>query len=57
MTEPTPITILHVSDLQFGHKHQFGRLALGDPDAAFDTLLARLTPVFAHCLTGAAGVE
>ena len=43
MSEPTPITILHLSDIQFGQKHQFGRLALGDPDAAFDTLLERLT--------------
>jgi len=43
MTEPTPITTLHISDIQFGHNHRFGRLALGDPDAAFDTLLARLT--------------
>jgi hypothetical protein len=39
MTEPNPVTILHLSDIQFGHKHRFGRLAQGDPDAPFDTLL------------------
>ena len=44
MTEPKPITILHISDIQFGHKHRFGRLGDEDQsDAAFDTLLARLT--------------
>jgi calcineurin-like phosphoesterase family protein len=38
------ITLLHLSDLQFGRYHRFGRLgATGDdPDAAFDTLFARL---------------
>ncbi|MCY2991401.1 MAG: pentapeptide repeat-containing protein, partial [Planctomycetota bacterium] len=43
MTDPSPITILHISDIQFGHQHRFGRLALGDPDSPFDTLLGRLT--------------
>jgi 3',5'-cyclic AMP phosphodiesterase CpdA len=38
------ITLLHLSDLQFGRHHRFGRLGTTgeDPDAAFDTLLARL---------------
>lgn len=36
------ITILHVSDMQFGRNHRFGRLALGGADEAFDTLLQRL---------------
>ncbi len=42
-TESSPITVLHISDMQFGHNHRFSRLALGDPDATFDTLLAGLT--------------
>jgi 3',5'-cyclic AMP phosphodiesterase CpdA len=36
-----PITLLHVSDPQFGRNHRFGNLAL-PPDDTFDTLLARL---------------
>jgi WD40 repeat protein/3',5'-cyclic AMP phosphodiesterase CpdA len=36
------ITLLHLSDLQFGRHHRFGNLGAGDPDAPFDTLLARL---------------
>lgn len=41
MPDPPPLTILHISDIQFGHKHRCGRL--GDAsDAALDTLLARL---------------
>ena len=36
-----PITLLHVSDTQFGRNHRFGSLAL-PPDDTFDTLLARL---------------
>ena len=41
---PRPITLLHLSDLQFGCHHRFGRLGAAEehPDAAFDTLLARL---------------
>jgi 3',5'-cyclic AMP phosphodiesterase CpdA len=35
------ITILHVSDMQFGRNHRFGRLAL-PPDDRFDSLLERL---------------
>lgn len=37
------ITILHVSDMQFGRNHRFGRLGLGGTDEKFDTLLKRLT--------------
>ena len=37
-----PITLLHVSDTQFGRNHRFGNLALPPPDDTFDTLLARL---------------
>jgi WD40 repeat protein/3',5'-cyclic AMP phosphodiesterase CpdA len=43
---PTPadsVTLLHVSDMQFGRNHRFGRLGALDPDASFDTLLQRLT--------------
>jgi 3',5'-cyclic AMP phosphodiesterase CpdA len=36
------ITILHLSDTQFGRNHRFGRLGLPEPDAPFDTLFARL---------------
>ena len=38
-----PITLLHVSDMQFGRYHRFGRLGAFDPDASFDTLIQRLT--------------
>src|SRR5262245_45276346 len=37
------VTILHVSDMQFGKHHRFGRLGLGGADEPFDTLLKRLT--------------
>jgi formylglycine-generating enzyme required for sulfatase activity/3',5'-cyclic AMP phosphodiesterase CpdA len=39
-----PIVVLHLSDLQFGKNHRFAWQGTGesDPDAAFDTLLARL---------------
>lgn len=36
------ITVLHLSDLQFGRNHRFGRLHLPPPDDQFDTLFARL---------------
>jgi WD40 repeat protein/3',5'-cyclic AMP phosphodiesterase CpdA len=49
---PRPITLLHLSDLQFGRHHRFGRLGAPrqqsdqpseeSPDAAFDSLFARL---------------
>lgn len=37
------ITILHVSDTQFGRHHCFGREDLSGDDARYDTLLKRLT--------------
>ena len=37
------VTILHVSDMQFGRHHRFGHLGLGGADEKFDTLLKRLT--------------
>ena len=37
------ITLLHLSDLQFGRHHRFGRLGLPSPDDKFDDLLSRLT--------------
>jgi 3',5'-cyclic AMP phosphodiesterase CpdA len=36
------ITLLHVSDVQFGRNHRFGRLGLPPPDDTFDSLFARL---------------
>lgn len=36
------VTLLHVSDMQFGRHHRFGRLAPLAPDAEFDTLIQRL---------------
>jgi tetratricopeptide (TPR) repeat protein/2'-5' RNA ligase/predicted MPP superfamily phosphohydrolase len=42
MCADRPITILHISDTQFGKKHRFGRLALPAFDDKFDTLLSRL---------------
>lgn len=41
--DPEPITLLHVSDMQFGRNRRFGRLSRYDPDASFDTLLRRMT--------------
>jgi WD40 repeat protein/3',5'-cyclic AMP phosphodiesterase CpdA len=44
MSKPNEITILHLSDLQFGKNHRFGRLGnTDDPDEPFDSLLNRLT--------------
>ncbi len=43
MASPDPITLLHVSDMQFGRNHRFGRLGAYDPDASFDALLQSLT--------------
>lgn len=37
-----PITLLHLSDTQFGPNHRFGGLGLPPPDNQFDTLLVRL---------------
>ncbi len=42
-TSEAMVTILHVSDIQFGIQHRFGRLGLGGSDEKFDTLLRRLT--------------
>ena len=39
--EPS-ITILHLSDMQVGRHHRFGRLGLGGADERFDTLLQRV---------------
>ncbi len=36
------LTLLHLSDLQFGRNHRFGNLAAGDAEAELDTLLVRL---------------
>jgi 3',5'-cyclic AMP phosphodiesterase CpdA len=36
------LTVLHLSDMQFGRNHLFGRLNLPPPDAQFDNLFARL---------------
>ncbi|HET7444270.1 MAG TPA: HAD family hydrolase [Solirubrobacterales bacterium] len=40
--EDGSVTLLHISDLQFGYRHRFGNLAAGDPDAEFDSLFGRL---------------
>ena len=41
------LTILHLSDIQFGRNHRFGRLAIQDrPDIDLDTLFGRLLPEF-----------
>src|SRR5204863_7554472 len=37
------LTLLHVSDPQFGRNHRFGNLGLPEPDAKFDTLFQRLS--------------
>jgi 3',5'-cyclic AMP phosphodiesterase CpdA len=37
------ITILHLSDPQFGKNHRFGNLGLTEVDAQFDTLFQRLS--------------
>ncbi|MEA2230441.1 MAG: hypothetical protein QOD83_257 [Solirubrobacteraceae bacterium] len=42
MAAQDSITLLHLSDMQFGRHHRFGNLSAGDPDARFDTLLTRL---------------
>lgn len=38
----TPLTLLHLSDTQFGRHHRFGSPASDDPNESFDTLLSRL---------------
>jgi 3',5'-cyclic AMP phosphodiesterase CpdA len=48
MSGEQSITILHLSDLQFGRNHRFGRLGLPPPDDQFDTLFARLKDDLGH---------
>jgi hypothetical protein len=43
MTARESLTLLHVSDPQFGRNHRFGNLGLTEPDAKFDTLFQRLS--------------
>jgi 3',5'-cyclic AMP phosphodiesterase CpdA len=42
MAAPKPITILHLSDPQFGRNHRFGRLAPAASDGSMDSLFVRL---------------
>jgi WD40 repeat protein/3',5'-cyclic AMP phosphodiesterase CpdA len=42
MSTTAPLTLLHVSDMQFGRNHRFARRDPLDPDFSFDTLLQRL---------------
>ena len=42
MDKQKSITILHLSDTQFGRNHRFGRLDLPPPDDQFDSLFVRL---------------
>ena len=46
------VTLLHISDMQFGRNHRFGRLGLPGTDAEFDTLLQRLTDDLASLRDG-----
>jgi hypothetical protein len=43
MSAHESLTLLHVSDPQFGRHHRFGNLGLPVPDAKFDTLFQRLS--------------
>ena len=43
MTARESLTLLHVSDRQFGRHHRIGNLGLTEPDAKFDTLFQRLS--------------
>ncbi|HWM93847.1 MAG TPA: pentapeptide repeat-containing protein [Thermoanaerobaculia bacterium] len=43
MSSSRPITLLHLSDPQFGKNHRFAQQDLSAWDAPFDTLLSRLT--------------
>ncbi|MCC6555920.1 MAG: metallophosphoesterase, partial [Polyangiaceae bacterium] len=45
-TAPSGLTLVHLSDLQFGRNHRFGRLGLASPDDTFDSLLSRVTTDF-----------
>jgi 3',5'-cyclic AMP phosphodiesterase CpdA len=42
MSSRRPITIVHLSDPQFGRNHRFGRLSPSAPDDSFDSLVGRL---------------
>jgi WD40 repeat protein/3',5'-cyclic AMP phosphodiesterase CpdA len=43
MNDPQALTILHLSDPQFGRNHRFVSFAPDDPDAQFETLFQRLS--------------
>jgi len=43
MPSDRPITVLHLSDMQFGRHHRFGRLGAPPPDDEFDSLFTRVT--------------
>jgi 3',5'-cyclic AMP phosphodiesterase CpdA len=43
MSTPRPVTVLHLSDMQFGKNHLFGRLKVPFPeDGKYDSLFARI---------------
>ncbi|HLL04173.1 MAG TPA: metallophosphoesterase [Myxococcaceae bacterium] len=42
MSAPKPITLLHLSDLQFGRSHRFGPLSSPAPDGSLESLFSRL---------------
>jgi WD40 repeat protein/3',5'-cyclic AMP phosphodiesterase CpdA len=44
MPNRDPITLLHVSDMQFGRNHRFRKAGLTAADRSFDTLSQRLIP-------------
>jgi WD40 repeat protein/uncharacterized protein YjbI with pentapeptide repeats/3',5'-cyclic AMP phosphodiesterase CpdA len=41
-TAHSTTTLVHISDVQFGRRHPFGNLAIGDPEADLDTVFTRL---------------
>ncbi|MDX1982178.1 MAG: hypothetical protein SFV51_18035 [Bryobacteraceae bacterium] len=41
-SQPGSVTLLHLSDTQFGRNHRFGNLGVTAEDGKYDTLLARL---------------
>ena len=48
MSAKEAITVLQVSDMQFGRNHRFGPLGLPPPDDQFDSLLKRLQADLAY---------
>jgi WD40 repeat protein/3',5'-cyclic AMP phosphodiesterase CpdA len=42
MSNASSLTLLHLSDIQFGRNHRFGRLGSADPEERIDSLLERL---------------